>query len=443
MLPTPFEAGTGHAGSVVNIEIVTIGDELLLGFTVDSNAAYIARCLAVIGVAVSRRATVGDSVDDITDAAGDALERTGGVVTTGGLGPTNDDRTKPAIAALFGRDLRLHEPTLERMKAGWIARGLPGEFPAANVSQAMMPDGAVILENAHGTAPGIWLEDDRGRWVAMLPGVPREMRRMLEDQLIPLLRARGGAKAAAIVSRTLRTSGVPESRIADLVGRIELPQGVDLAYLPGWEGVDLRLTARGIGEESVSAVLTEAAGRLIPHLGDSVYGEGDEDMAVHILQALRGAGWTAAVAESCTGGMLGMRLTAIPGSSDVVRGGIIAYDNEVKVGQLMVSEQSLAEHGAVSEEVAGEMAAGARKALGASVGVAITGIAGPGGATDDKPVGTVCIAVETPLRAASRTVRLHGDRDEIRRRATQAALVLLRKHLRVQVAEPGAERSRA
>ena len=230
----------------MHIEVVTIGDELLLGYTIDTNAAHLARALAGEGVEISRRTTVGDTAATIATAVRDALDRTGAVITTGGLGPTSDDLTKPSIAALFDREMVLDEEHLAWMEERFT-RLFQRPMPAANKQQAMLPAGARKLKNNHGSAPGIWLEDDRGRWVAMLPGVPREMRGMLADTLLPLIRERMGSERRVVRSRTLRTTGVGESFLADRIATI--PGGVGdgwLAYLPNAEGTDLRLTVRGV-----------------------------------------------------------------------------------------------------------------------------------------------------------------------------------------------------
>lgn len=409
----------------MRIEVVTIGDELLLGFTIDTNAAHLARVLADAGITVARRSTVGDDEAAIAAAIRDAFTRADGVITTGGLGPTSDDRSKPAVAAVFGKRMRLDEGVLAALRERWAKRGL-GELPATNRNQAMVPDGATLLENKHGSAPGIWLEDPRGKWIAMLPGVPREMKGMLADTLLPKLVARV-RDASVVMSRTLRTTGLAESRIADLIGSIPLPDGVDLAYLPSWPGVDLRVTIRGVTRDVAAERLGAAMAALRAPIAGAVYGEDDADLAAIVLDALRKRTWTIAVGESCTGGLLGARLTDTPRASDLVLGGIIAYANEVKIQQLGVREHTLADHGAVSEPVASEMAEGARAATGASVGVGITGVAGPGGGTEAKPVGTVCIAVATPDGGTVKTVRIVGDRAEVRLRATQAALQMVRK----------------
>lgn len=413
----------------MDVELVTIGDELLLGYTIDTNAAFFAREAAALGVRVVRRATVGDGAEQIAAGVREALDRTGAVITSGGLGPTADDLTKASIAALFGRGMYRDDAIVESLRARWKARGWPGELPKANEMQAMIPEGATILENRHGSAPGIWLDDERGRWVAMLPGVPREFRGMTKDTLLPRLVARG-AGGTVIRSRTLRTTGIAESAVADALGEhAKDPAGVSLAYLPGWEGVDLRLTVRNVAASTADERLAAAAEAVRGKVGRWVYGEDDADLAVLVLEALRAHGMRIAVAESCTGGMLGMRLTAIPGSSDVVLGGVIAYANAVKVGQLGVQEETLRAHGAVSEETAREMALGAAAALGADVAVSITGVAGPGGGTPEKPVGTFCVAVAVRGSVSSLRTSSVGDRHEVRQRATQAALSLVRRSL--------------
>jgi len=303
-------------------------------------------------------------------------------------------------------------------------------MPAANRQQAMLPEGARKLRNNHGSAPGIWLEDDRGRWVAMLPGVPREMRGMLADTLVPLVRERLGDERRVVRSRTLRTTGVGESFIADRVASLEGGVGdVDLSYLPNAEGTDLRLTVRGARPDDASARLAAAAERLRTVVGDALYGEDGVDLAAVVLDLCREKGLTIGVAESCTGGLLGARLTAIPGSSDVVVGGVIAYSNELKSALLDVPPGVLAHQGAVSDPVVRAMASGARAATGASVGVAITGIAGPGGGSEEKPVGTVWIASDLGGAVESRRLRLIGDRAEVRQRAAQAALEMVRRRV--------------
>ncbi len=413
----------------MNLELVTIGDELLLGFTVDTNAAHLARELASIGVRITRRATVGDDPQVIAIAVREALGRSGAVITTGGLGPTADDRTKPVIASIFGRDMKIDEDILNALEQRWLKRfGNP--LPISNRQQAQVPVGATILNNRHGSAPGIWLEDSRG-WVAMLPGVPREMRGMLEDTLMPLVRDRmnaSGGASTVVRSRTLRTANIAESALADRLG--ELAGGVNglpLAYLPGNDGVDLRLTADGLAPIEADKALAAAAKLVHEKVGAFVYGEGEDDLAAIVLAECSAHQHTVAVAESCTGGLLGARLTAIPGSSAVFHGGIIAYDNTVKTRDLGVSESTIAEHGAVSEQVARAMAAGVRARFGTSIGIGITGVAGPDGGTPEKPVGTVWVATDIDGDVNAVKGVLAGNRNEIRFRASQVALDRIRR----------------
>jgi nicotinamide-nucleotide amidase len=411
----------------MHIELITIGDELLLGYTVDTNAAYVARELAALGVSIVRRATVGDSAADIALAVREALDRTGAVLTTGGLGPTADDLTRPAIAELFGRELVPDEARWDALRGLWKERGR-GEIPLVNRAQIMVPRGAIVLENRHGTAPGIWLDDDRGRWCAMLPGVPREMRGVLADELLPRIRARIGATSHVVRSRTLRTTGVAESKLPELLGPLAGGfDGLTLAYLPGQEGVDLRVTARGRSASDADVALDAAIAALRDRVARYAYADDGEDLAAVVLRLCEARRLHIAVAESCTGGLLGARLTAIPGSSAVVNGGVISYSNDVKHRLLDVSTETLARHGAVSEQVALEMASGARARVGAEVGIAITGIAGPGGGAPDKPVGQVWIAVDLDGTVRTHGSRFVGDRAEIRFRATQAALDLVRR----------------
>lgn len=413
----------------MQIEILTIGDELLLGFTVDTNAAYLARALAAIGVEIVHRTSVGDDADHIADAVRAAIERTGAVITTGGLGPTSDDRTRPAIAKLFGRELVRDDAIVAQIQERFW-RMSSARMPETNVVQAMVPTGARVLENRHGTAPALWIEDEQGRWVVMLPGVPREMRGLTHDTVIPLLRERIGAAPVAIVSRTLRTTGIGESALAERLG--DLARGVDglpLAFLPGWPGVDLRLTSNALPADAAVRALDAAAQKLRDVTGAFVYGEGDDDLADLVLGICRERRLTLATAESCTGGLLGARITAIPGSSDVYVGGVVAYDNSVKTKLLGVRDVSLREHGAVSEQVAREMAEGCASALGTQIGIGITGIAGPGGGTAEKPVGTVWIAVAGAGETRTLGRVYVGDREEIRQRATQASLDQLRRAL--------------
>jgi nicotinamide-nucleotide amidase len=416
------------------VELITIGDELLLGFTIDTNAAHISRALAANGIEIVRRTTVGDEAESIALAVREALERTGAVITTGGLGPTSDDLTKPAIARIFGRAMKLDEAIAAKLQERWLARFPNSVFPSTNRTQAEIPEGARILVNRHGTAPGIWLEDERGRWVAMMPGVPREMRGMLAEELLPEIRTRMKGVQTVVLSGTLRTTGIAESAIAEMLGPNFLgdPQSelgsLPLAFLPGVAGVDLRVTVKGLAPAPAQKLVKEAIMKLRSRLEAYAYGEDDADLAAVVLDRCRTLKLKLAVAESCTGGMLGERLTSVPGSSDAFLGGVIAYHNDVKKQLLGVRAEDLERYGAVSEEVALQMAAGVRERTGADVGVSVTGIAGPGGGTAEKPVGLVWIAIHGS-DAKARRFHVVGDRAEIRQRAAQAALEMVRRTL--------------
>lgn len=413
------------------VELITVGDELLLGFTIDTNGAYIARRLAERGIAVVRRTSVGDTIAAISAALREALARTGAVVTTGGLGPTSDDVTRDAIAQVYGRELRVDEQHLAWMQERWRNR-FGRDMPASNRRQAMVPVGARKLDNRHGSAPGIFIDDQELGFVAALPGVPRELRGMVDDTLIPLLRERGcGDDGACLASLTLRTTGIAESLLQDTLRDVAdlADPALQFAYLPGVDGVDLRLTTEGGSVADAGQRLRRAAGAVTRVVGEWIYGEDDTDLARVVLERCRERNFTVAVAESCTGGLLGARITAIPGSSDVFVGGVIAYANVVKIRDLDVPAALLERHGAVSEEVVRAMALGAQRRFTADLALSITGIAGPDGGTPEKPVGLVWLGAALQNLVEVRRIQSWGDRQEIRYRAAQAALDLARRML--------------
>jgi nicotinamide-nucleotide amidase len=410
----------------VRIELVTIGTELLLGLTVDSNGAEIARALAERGVRVVRRTSVGDEPEAIRAAVAEALRRTGAVLTTGGLGPTRDDVTKRVVAELYGWPLEFDESVWDDLLERF--RRLMRAPAPSNRSQAEVPRGATVLRNRWGTAPGLWLEGEPGLAI-MLPGVPREMRMLLEHEVAPRL-GRRAAGGPVIRSQLVRTTGVPESALAERIGDVEseiAPLG--LAYLPGLDGVDLRLTAWQLAPQEADRRLQAAARLLRDRAGEHVYAEGDVDLAAVVLDLARSRRLTLGVAESCTGGLVGGRLTEIPGSSDVFAGGVICYSDALKTSLLGVAEAVIEEHGAVSEPVAAAMALGALTRLDVDAAVAVTGIAGPAGGTEAKPVGTVCFGLALAGRVEARRTLFPGSRHEIRARAAQAALFLLFRRL--------------
>jgi competence/damage-inducible protein CinA-like protein len=417
----------------MDLELVTIGTELLLGFTVDTNGADIARALAAEGVRVVRRTAVADRPADIRDAIDAALRRTGAVLTTGGLGPTRDDVTKRAVAEMFGLPLEFDEDVWADVLARFARlRRTP---VASNRSQAEVPAGATVLRNRWGTAPGLWLEApylesprNGTGLVIMLPGVPFEMRMLLEYEVVPRLAGRGNG--AVIRSLSLRATGVPESTLAERMGAIEEEIApLTLAYLPGLEGVDLRLSAWELAPDEAERRLRTAADLIRSRAGEFIYGEGDADLAALVLQRARAKGLRLAAAESCTGGLVGGRLTEVPGSSDVFMGSLVCYHNDLKTSLLGVPSELIAAEGAVSEPVARAMAAGAVTRLSVDAAVAVTGIAGPGGGTEAKPVGTIWLAVALGTAVDTRKLLLAGNRHDIRARAAQAALSLLYRDL--------------
>ena len=410
----------------MRIELLTIGTELLLGYTIDTNGAEIARRLAEAGTRVVRRTSVGDTGPEISGAVMEALARTGAVLCTGGLGPTRDDITKTAVAEALGLPLRFADWVWDDLLERY--RGL-GRAPSdSNQLQAFVPEGAEVLRNKWGTAPGLWIDSPNGL-VVMLPGVPREMRKLLQHEVLPRLAQRGDG--VVIRSRTVRTTAIPESTLADRIGHVERDIApVTLAYLPGLEGVDLRLTAWDVPLGDANQQLERAVAEVRARAGENVYAEEAVTLAEVVVTLLRRAGRRVAVAESCTGGLLGGRLTDVAGASAAFMGGVIAYDNAVKERELAVPPALIAGDGAVSEAVACAMAEGVRRRFATDYGVAVTGIAGPGGGTEAKPVGTVWFAVAGPGGTHGQKSVFPGSRYEIRARAVQTALYLLLRDLR-------------
>lgn len=402
----------------MDIELITIGTELLLGFTIDTNSAFIGRTLGEAGVRIARRTSVRDTPEEIRAAVAEALDRSRFVITTGGLGPTRDDMTKKVVAELFGAPLEFQDWIWDQLVVKWAKFGRT--ISPTNRCQAEVPRGATVLTNRRGTAPGLWLSGAPGD-VVMLPGVPSEMKGLLVEEVIPRLAERAGGRA--ITSLVLRTTGIPESSLAERLESVEDGLGpLTLAYLPGLEGVDLRLTAWDMTAREAQPLLDRAGAAIQAIVKDHGYGTGEADLAAVLLDRLRAGHLTMAVAESCTGGMIGARMTDVPGSSDVFLGGIIAYANEVKLGLLGVDPAELEREGAVSESVVRAMAAGAASATGADVTVAVTGVAGPGGGSDAKPVGTVWFGFAVRGQVDTQRVGFPGTRADIRGRASQFAL---------------------
>ena len=408
----------------VTAAVIAVGEELLSGETTDSNGSWLARKLASLGAPVVRRWVVGDNADAIQAALSAALDVADLVIVTGGLGPTRDDLTRPAVADFLGLELRSDPEIVEDLRERFRARGFP-DLPANNLTQAEVPQGALVLANSLGTAPGLLMEH-AGRSVALLPGVPRETRGIFEDVLENVLAERFEDRLVPLVHRTLYTTGVPESVLGERVDEVRagLPGNVDLAFLPGLRGVSIRISTRSQAEGAVK-LLDQVQALLDPIVAPYRIGMEKGDLSEAIARVLTSESQTLAVAESCTGGLMAKRITDFPGSSSYFRGGVTAYADRVKLDLLGVDEGALAENGAVSEPVAAGMARGVAHLLDTDVGVGVTGIAGPGGGTQEKPVGTVWFAVAVKGRLRTSHQVFSGDREAVRERATQAALLLL------------------
>ncbi len=405
------------------VELIAVGTELLLGQLTDTNTVFVAQSLASAGIDVYGTHAIGDNRSRISNAMLAALERVDGVITTGGLGPTVDDLTKEAVCDALGLDVELHQPSLKQMQDFFAQMGR--EMRENNRKQAYVPRGSIVLENPRGTAPGFVAFAPSGKFIACMPGVPREMRPMLTEFLIPFLRERYGI-TDAIYTRVLHTVNIGESevdhRIDDLFRAGENPKIAVLAH----EGLcDVKLMAKADSEEEATAMLAPLEAQVRERLAGFVFGADHTSIASAVLDLLQARGATIAVAESCTGGRIAAALTAVPGSSRSFLGGVVAYDNAVKVAEVGVQEETLALHGAVSEETAGEMARGARERLHASLAISTTGIAGPDGGTAEKPVGLVWFAVDIEGEVHPYRFTFRGDRDAVQRRATVMALGLV------------------
>lgn len=408
--------------------ILSTGDELTTGRTLDTNANFIADKLVAAGLDVTAIIVVGDYPERITWAWHAAMRQADVIISTGGLGPTVDDLTTETVAAVTGRKLILDRDVADRIRRMFEAMGRV--MPENNLKQAQFPDGAVIIPNALGTAPGFRmdLQTEHGqRHLIVLPGVPREMKPMIEEQVLPWLQQARGSNEVYL-SHTFQTFGISESALDELVAGSVAPAEGRIAFRAAFPQISVRLTVHGPPAEALSR-LAELAARLRERIGTYAYGEGDTTMEATVGALLKERGLTVAVAESCTGGLVGHRLTNVPGSSAYVKGGIIAYSNEIKQQSLGVRAATLTAHGAVSEETAVEMATGVRRILGSDIGLAITGVAGPDGGTPDKPVGTVCFALAAADVVHHRRYQLWGNREWVKLLSSQVALDWVRRHL--------------
>ena len=404
-------------------EIITIGDEILIGQIVDTNAAYIARRLNDSGIAVSERISVGDNATQISETIDRALNRCEVVITTGGLGPTKDDITKTTLAAMFGSRL-VNDPAVEAHVREMLGRRNIA-FNELNRSQALVPECCTVLFNAHGTAPGMWFERD-GHVLINLPGVPFEMKHLMEDEVLPRLKKRFAMQS--IVHRTLITEGIAESILAERIAAWEdaLPDYLKLAYLPAPNIVRLRLSAYEVEGESVAAEIERRFNMLKEIIPYNIVGYENATLQESVHNLLIERKETLAVAESCTGGKIASLFTAMAGASAYFLSGVTSYSNESKTNILGVSPETIERFGAVSEQTAREMAEGVRRITGADYGVATTGIAGPSGGSAEKPVGTVWFAVSSADGTYAVMKNSGTDRGQIIDRASAFAIQLLR-----------------
>ena len=411
-------------------EIIAVGTELLTPFRSDTNSLFLTAGLNELGIVVRRKSIVGDRVEDLAAAVQSALGRVELLVICGGLGPTEDDLTRETVANVLDRPLNEDPAIVERLQARFARRGWT--MPANNRRQARVPAGAVALDNPRGTAPGLWMEHD-GRVIVLLPGPPRE----LEPMFTGLVQGRLAARATSrrLYRRVLRVAGRGESHVEERAQPVyerwrQAEPGVETTVLASPGLVELHLSTRADSESAADAVLDGATGELAEALGDHLFSTDGRSLPAVVASLLARGRHRVAVGESCTGGLVMARLVDVPGSSGYVEAGVVAYSNAVKQAVLGVPAGVLEAHGAVSEAVALAMADGARRVGGADLGVGVTGVAGPGGGTDAKPVGTVCLAVVGPGTAeVATTVRLPGDRAMVRAQAARIALDLLRRVL--------------
>ena len=409
-------------------EVLCIGSELLLGNILNSNARWLAEALAALGIPHFRQTVVGDNSQRLQEALREASRRCRLLITTGGLGPTTDDLTTQAMANCFGQPLELREDVLATITARYEARGKP--VPASNRKQALLPKGATVIPNPVGTAPGLLWEPQPGFVILTFPGVPAELYAMWQQTAVPWLRQQSYGRGV-MVSRTLRFWGVSESRLAEAAATELAQTNPTVAPYTGTGEVKLRITACGESRSGAEALIAPTRARLMELGGSNCYGCDDDSLASVALHQLREHRQTVATAESCTGGGVAAALTAVPGSSAVVLGGIVAYANAIKQELLAVSATDLEHHGAVSEPVAKAMAAGVRHRMGADWGVAVTGIAGPGGGSASKPVGLVVFAVASAQGTVAVAQRFAASRGRrwIQAVSVGTSLDLLRRQL--------------
>lgn len=412
--------------------IIAVGSELLTPMRLDTNSLFITEQLNALGIDVQAKAVVGDDREELTRLFNAMRSRVDLVVLTGGLGPTDDDVTREAVAAALGRSLSEDQSITERLRARFAARGFPPPMPEINRRQAMVPDGATVIENTRGSAPGLWLDDDEGRVVLLLPGPPRELRPMLTVLVDGPLRARGSG--ASLLRRVMKIAGRIESQTDQELQPLYrewtgMTPPIGATILAQLGQIELHVFTRDSDRAHAASRLDAAVAQAAAVLGEDIFSS-DGRVLEHVVgDLLVERGLTIALAESCTGGLIASRLTDISGSSRYVQQAVVTYSNEAKTSLLGVPPEMIAEHGAVSEPVALSMADGIRSRAGVDVGVGVTGIAGPTGGTPEKPVGTVAVAAVTARATRSQVFRFSGEREQVKFQASQAALDMVRRML--------------
>lgn len=400
-------------------EIIAVGTEILLGQILNTNAQYLAKQLAELGITLHYQTVVGDNPQRLTDALETAFDRADLVIATGGLGPTQDDLTKETVAAYVGAPMVLHEEILEEIKAYF--RQIDRPFTENNVKQAELPEGSLVIPNHNGTAPGCIVENE-GKIAVVLPGPPRENISMFEETVKPYLREKSGIQ---IFSRTVHIFGIGESSLEQML--LDLVEGTDptvATYAKDGE-VEVRVSAAAKTAEEASEKIEPVLNIIKVRAGDAIYGYDGATVVESVLEGLKKRGWKLATAESCTGGMIASALVDISGSSEVFEAGYVTYANRAKINMIGVQPQTLERFGAVSEQTACEMAEGARRAAEVDIAVAVTGIAGPGGGTPEKPVGLVYIAVATKEKTICREFHFPGNRSKVRTLTMKNALKMV------------------
>ncbi|MGE5431719.1 MAG: competence/damage-inducible protein A [Syntrophomonadaceae bacterium] len=409
-------------------QIITIGDEILIGQTVNTNAAYIGEELTKIQVAISKTTVIGDEESVILHEFKSAFENNDIVIVTGGLGPTHDDITKECIVKFFQTELEMNAGVLEDVKAIFEKRGR--QMASINETQALVPKIAEVIRNTRGTAPGMWIEKDNKIFVS-LPGVPHEMKEMIDNEVIPSIsKLVPAVEGPCIKIKNLLSTGIAESTLFERLGDLdELLQGAKLAFLPSQFGVKMRITVEEKTEDVALNKLSGIEQKIRSLVGRYIYGIENDTLEEVIARLLLERGLTIAIAESCTGGLISHRITNVSGSSTYFERGVVSYSNAAKVAFLNVNENTIQQYGAVSLEVARQMAEGVKSVSGTDIGLSITGILGPGGATREKPVGLVYIGICNETLCTAKKFQFGDGRLLNKDRASQAALEILRRHL--------------